>query len=40
MPVILSREMIRQWISPDGQPDDVIKTALTEMYYEPTGING
>lgn len=40
MPVILSQEMIRQWISPDGQPDDVIKTALTEMYYEPTGING
>jgi putative SOS response-associated peptidase YedK len=35
MPVILAPETIRQWIAPDGQPYEVIKTALTEMVFEP-----
>lgn len=35
MPVILPQKMIRQWIAPDGQPDEVMKTALSEMVFEP-----
>ena len=34
MPVILPRDLVKAWVSPDGVPEEIIKYALTEMYYE------
>ena len=34
MPVILPKESVKQWLAPDGMPEEIIKSALTEMYYE------
>lgn len=34
MPVILPKESVKQWLAPDGAPEEIIKSALTEMYYE------
>ena len=34
MPVILPKESVKAWISPEGSPEVIIKSALTEMYYE------
>ena len=31
MPVILARQNIEEWVSPEGKPEDVIRSALTEM---------
>ena len=34
MPVILPREVVEEWIRPDSKPDEVIKTAMTDMVFE------
>ena len=34
MPVILPGESVRAWISAEGLPGEIIKSALTEMYFE------
>ena len=34
MPVILPGELIREWIRPEGNPDDIIRHALTDMIFE------
>ncbi|MCR4621533.1 MAG: SOS response-associated peptidase [Clostridiales bacterium] len=34
MPVILPNEQIDPWIDPDGNPEETVKSALTEMVYE------
>ena len=34
MPAILPREVVEEWIRPDSKPDEVIKTAMTDMIFE------
>ena len=34
MPVILPKESVKAWISPEGLPEEIVKSALTDMYYE------
>ena len=34
MPVILPRDAIEKWIRPDSKPDEIIKTAMTDMVFE------
>lgn len=34
MPVILPKESVKAWISPEETPEEIIKSAITEMYYE------
>ena len=34
MPVILGKEKVTSWLDPGTDPKDVVKTALTDMYYE------
>lgn len=34
MPVILPRESVKPWLDPEGAPEEIVKSALTEMYYE------
>jgi putative SOS response-associated peptidase YedK len=34
MPLILPKELIDQWITPDSVPEDIIKHALTDMITE------
>ena len=34
MPVILPKERILQWISPDAEPEEILKYALTDMVFE------
>jgi putative SOS response-associated peptidase YedK len=34
MPLILPKELIDQWITPDSAPEDIIKHALTDMITE------
>ena len=34
MPVILPKESVKPWLSPEGTPEEIIRSALTEMYYE------
>ena len=37
MPVMLAEEMIPDWIRPDGRPEEIVKTALTETVFEKVG---
>ncbi len=34
MPVILPRESVKPWLDPEGAPEEIVKSAITEMYYE------
>ena len=34
MPVILPKNRILQWISPDSKPEDLLKLSLTDMVFE------
>ena len=34
MPVILGKESIKPWMDPQSNPAEIVKTALTDMYYE------
>ena len=34
MPVVLGKENVKAWMDPDTNPAEVVKTALTDMYYE------
>ena len=34
MPVIFPEPKINEWIAPDGEPDRVAKTALTDLVVE------
>lgn len=34
MPVILPRESVKPWLDPEGAPEEIVKSALTDMYYE------
>jgi putative SOS response-associated peptidase YedK len=34
MPLILPKELIDQWITPDSVPEEIIKYALTDMFAE------
>ncbi len=35
MPLILPRETVRNWLRPDTNPEELVKTALTKMSFEP-----
>ena len=37
MPVILPGELLEEWISEDAVPEDVIRKAVTEFYFEKAG---
>ncbi len=37
MPVILPREAVKEWISPTGAPEEIIRSAVTELYCEKAG---
>ena len=37
MPVILPKEMVKAWISPRGNPTEIVKSAVTDMFYESGG---
>ena len=34
MPVILGKENVENWMDPQSNPVEIVKTALTDMYYE------
>ena len=34
MPVILPKDVIRAWLTPEGVPEEIIKSAITEMFFE------
>ena len=34
MPVILPGEMIEEWIKPDSNPGEIVKSAITDMVFE------
>ena len=34
MPVILGKEKVENWMDPQSNPVEIVKTALTDMYYE------
>ena len=34
MPVILGKDSVKTWLDPGSDPKDVVKAALTDMYYE------
>jgi hypothetical protein len=34
MPVILPGEAVDEWIAPEGEPENVLHQALSEMEYE------
>ena len=34
MPVILPKEMVKAWISPGEEPGEIVKTAITDLYFE------
>ena len=34
MPLILPEERINEWIKPDSRPEDIIGSAVTDLYYE------
>lgn len=34
MPLILPQERIDEWIKPDSKPEDIIGSAVTDLYYE------
>ena len=34
MPVVLGKENVKAWMDPDANPAEVVKTALTDLYYE------
>ena len=34
MPVILPKESVKAWLSPEEIPEETVKLAITEMYYE------
>ena len=34
MPVILGKESIKLWLDPQSNPTEIMKTTLTDMYYE------
>ena len=34
MPVILGKEYVKPWMDPESDPGDVVRSALTDMYYE------
>ncbi len=34
MPVILPREAVEKWIQPDGDPEEIIMDAMTDMVFE------
>jgi len=34
MPVIMPEEIAGEWIKPDGKPDELVKEALTDMFFE------
>jgi hypothetical protein len=31
MPVMLPKEYIREWVNPNGKPEEIIRAAQTEM---------
>jgi len=37
MPVILDRDMVRNWLNPENKPEDMVKQALSEMVFEKAG---
>ena len=34
MPVMLPKEYIREWVNPNGKPEEIIRAAQTEMVFE------
>ena len=34
MPVILTKECIRDWVDPDGRPEELVRSAQTEVVFE------
>lgn len=40
MPLIFPRETVRAWISPEGRPEDLVASALTDMVFEKDGSQG
>ena len=36
MPLILPEKAVKAWINPEETPEDIIKTAITDTYYEKT----
>ncbi len=34
MPVILPKEAVKAWISPEGDPQEILRAAVTELYWE------
>lgn len=34
MPVILPKKMVKPWMAPEGKPEEIVKSSLTDMYYE------
>ncbi len=36
MPLLLSREALADWLRPDRKPEDLLPSALTEVYFEKT----
>lgn len=37
MPVILPKDMVRNWLNPENKPEDMVKQALSEMMFEKAG---
>ena len=40
MPVILPVEAAKAWVNPQANPAEIVKTALTDMYYEKAALTG
>ena len=37
MPLIMPEKLVKEWIRPDGKPEELLRYALTDMIYEKTG---
>ena len=37
MPLMLPKDLINEWISPDAKPEDLLHCAITDTFYEKTG---